>query len=62
MTRTDCMIKLLRHGALTFRECLAITGWPCAEVRNTLSDLRRAKRVKHNGDWNGQYYLAGGQQ
>lgn len=58
MTRTDCMIKLLRHGALTFRECADITGWPRDEVRNTLSHLRHVKRVKHDGGWNGQYYVA----
>lgn len=57
MTRTDCMVKLLKHGALTFKECVNITGWPVVEVRQTLGHLRQTKRIKHDGDWNGQYYL-----
>lgn len=57
MTRTDCMIKLLRHGALTFRECVEITGWPHHVVQGTLRYLRNVGRIKHDGNWNGQYYL-----
>lgn len=39
MTRTACMIKLLRHGALTLGECYIITGWPRRSVQCVVAGL-----------------------
>jgi sugar-specific transcriptional regulator TrmB len=61
MTRTYCMIKLLRHGALTFRECVVITGWRQDRVRQTLRRLKEVGRVKSVKGWPRRYSLSGGQ-
>jgi hypothetical protein len=51
------MIKLLRHGALSYRECVVITGWPESEVKNTLSQLRYMKRIKRTQGYNKRYFI-----
>jgi predicted transcriptional regulator len=57
MMHTDCMIKLLRHGALTRRECIEITGWSRNVLRRVLDHLYQSGRIKHEGFRGGRYYL-----
>ena len=57
MTRQECMLKLLAHGSLTFKECVEITGWPSNEVFKTLRALVEAKVLKAVGRWNRTYFL-----
>lgn len=59
MTHTDCLIKLLRHGALTRGQCMEITGWPRDVVRATISHLYQMGRIKHEGFRGGRYYIGG---
>jgi hypothetical protein len=42
MTRTYSMRRLLEHGALSFSELLAITGWPRGAVKAALARLDEA--------------------
>ena len=57
MTRTACMIKLLRHGALTRSECIEITGWPIGAVRGALDHLYQMGRIKKENIYGGRYYI-----
>jgi hypothetical protein len=39
MTRTHAAVQLLRHGPLSMREFIAITGWTRRQSRQTLNHL-----------------------
>lgn len=45
MTRQHATIQLLRHGELTFREFVDITGWTVRQCRRVIEKLRGAGHV-----------------
>lgn len=58
MTRTYAAKRLLEHGALTFAEFHAITGWTEHQARSTLQQLRLTGMIDvQHGDARRKYAL-----
>ncbi len=63
MTRQYAAIQLLRHGPLSSREFLDITGWP---YRGTIEVMRKLRKrgiiqnLPHNRDGHSVYALRTG--
>lgn len=47
------MTQLLRLGPLSLSECVDITGWPYASVRQTVSYLRDKGTIQFNQETGG---------
>ena len=56
MTRTYALKRLLEHGALTFPEIVAITGWPRRVAWAALEQCRIAGVVTFRGPEGGTWY------
>lgn len=46
MTRSHCLRRLLEHGALTWCDLLAITGWKYNELRGVMYRMLDAGIVR----------------
>lgn len=45
MTHTYAMKRLLEHGPLSWRELVAITGWPVGAVKGAINCLLETETV-----------------
>ena len=51
MTHTHAALQLLALGPLTFREFVAVTGWPYKTARGVISYLQQSGRAVWDGAW-----------
>lgn len=59
MTREQATRKLLRHGALSLADFVAVTGWPRQECRQVLRSLFKRGLVFFDGTKHrGAYFVA----